>query len=131
MRQKLFKGFSTVEVSGTGPTNYRLYDLELVKRDLLNHFHTFKGERVMMPEYGSIVWDVLMDPLTDSLIEIIVDDCKRIIQSDSRVAMEQIDVREFDHGLIINFVLYFKPWDVYENFSVEFDRRILQTEEIQ
>lgn len=123
MRRKLFKGFSTIPGAAQGRRSWKLNDIELVKRDLLNHFHTHRGERVMLPNFGCIIWDMLFQPLTESNKEIIVAEAKRIVNSDSRVQLHDIAVREIDQGLIINIVLYFKPWEVYENFSVEFDRR--------
>ena len=57
----LFKGMSTVDRSGPP---YSIVDAELVKRDLLNELYTKKGERVMRPNFGCIVWDLLMNPNT-------------------------------------------------------------------
>lgn len=124
MARHLFKGFSTYP----DPQNIRyhdwtLYDLELVKRDLLNHFHTGRGERVMMPEYGCLIWDLLFDPLNEANIELIAEEARRVIDSDSRVKLESMNIKEVTQGLIVNFVLNFEPWGVVENFSVEFDKR--------
>lgn len=124
MARHLFKGFSTIP-NGDNilNRNWTLYDLDLVKRDLLNHFHTRRGERPMMPTFGCLIWELLFDPMTESNIELIVEEARRVIQSDSRVRMENIEVREIDQGLVINFLLHFEPWGVFENFSVEFDKR--------
>lgn len=124
MARHLFKGFSTVpNGQNVRKRNWTLYDLELVKRDILNHFHTRRGERVMMPTYGCLIWDLLFEPLTESNIEQIVEEAKRIIRADSRVRLHDLNVTEVEQGLVVNFVLYFEPWEVYENFSVEFDKR--------
>ena len=50
-----YKGFSTV----AGVKSNQLYDLDIIKQDLINHFYTRKGERVMNPDFGSIIWDLL------------------------------------------------------------------------
>ena len=55
-----FQGFST-KTNQFYPQ--RLYDIELAKQDLLNEIYTRKGERVMEPEFGSIVWELLFDPI--------------------------------------------------------------------
>ena len=60
-----YKGF-TSKVAGA-----KVYDVSLAKQDLLNHIMTKKGERVMAPEFGSIVWDYLFDPLTPAIEKII------------------------------------------------------------
>ncbi|MNK43495.1 Lysozyme [compost metagenome] len=124
MARHLFKGFSTVPNGNNVATrNWTLYDLDLVKRDILNHFHTSRGERAMMPTYGCMIWDLLFEPLTESNIELIVEEARRVVNSDSRVRIETLNVQEVEQGLVISFVLYFEPWGVYENFSVEFDKR--------
>lgn len=124
MARHLFKGFSTIPNAGNILSrNWTLYDLDLVKRDLLNHFHTSRGERAMMPTYGCLIWDLLFEPLTESNIELIVEEARRVVNSDSRVKIDTLTVKEVEQGLIINFTLFFEPWDVYENFSVEFDKR--------
>lgn len=124
MTRHLFKGFSTYP-NGTNvlSRNWTLYDLDLVKRDLLNHFHTRRGERAMMPTYGCLIWDLLFEPLTESNVELIVEEARRVINADSRVRIETLNVTEVEQGLVVSFVLYFEPWGVIENFSVEFDRR--------
>lgn len=124
MVRHLFKGFSTVE-DGNNVENrdWILYDIRLVKRDLLNHFMTARGERPMMPEYGCLIWQMLFEPLTEANIELIAEEARRVIRSDSRVKLDKMEVKEVSQGLIVNFVLKFEPWDVFENFSVEFDKR--------
>ncbi|MNY19614.1 hypothetical protein D3C86_1530550 [compost metagenome] len=77
----------------------------------------------MMPTYGCMIWDLLFEPLTESNIELIVEEARRVVNSDSRVRIETLNVQEVEQGLVISFVLYFEPWGVYENFSVEFDKR--------
>ena len=81
-----YKGFSTV----AGVKSNQLYDLDLIKQDLINHFYTRKGERVMEPDFGSVIWDMLYEPLDETNKEIIVDDCKNIIISDPRVDLKDI-----------------------------------------
>ena len=46
-----YKGFSSKEVS----RNYRLYDIDLVKQDLINHFYIRKGEKLENPEFGTVI----------------------------------------------------------------------------
>ena len=71
-----YKGFSTVAWPKTGTTE--LYDLELIKQDFLNFFNTKQGERVMQPNFGTIVWSLIFEPFTDSVKQAIADDISRI-----------------------------------------------------
>ncbi len=90
----IFRGFSTVDKV---KAPFSLSDMDLVKRDLLNEFNTRKGERVMRPGFGCIVWDLLMNPqdtFTDSDIK---DDITRIIEKDSRVELLNISLFTSGH----------------------------------
>jgi phage baseplate assembly protein W len=119
--KKLFRGFSSE--GKVGKRDWTLYDLELVKRDLLNHFMTRRGERVMMPTFGTIIWDMLFEPLTEAAHDAIVEDVRRVIGSEPRVKLLDINVSDFAHGIRIDCKLKYTPWDVVQNFSVDFDRR--------
>ena len=50
-----FKGFS----SRADKRNFKLYDFEVAKQDLINRLSVRKGERVENPEFGTIIYDVL------------------------------------------------------------------------
>lgn len=124
MRKRLFVGFSTYQANeDLRQTNWTLYDLELVKRDLLNHFYTRKGERVMMPEYGCLIWDLLMEPLTEANRMIVEQEVQRVIALETRVELHELRVIEVEFGFMITVTLFYRPWEVYESFSLDFDRR--------
>ena len=65
-----FKGFS----SKADQRNFKIYDFECVKQDLINRLSVRKGERVENPEFGTIIYDCLFEPLTESLREQILED---------------------------------------------------------
>jgi len=92
----LFKGFSTVD-KVRAP--YTLTDADLVKRDLLNHFYTRIGERVMRPTFGSVIWDYLMEPEDPETQEIIKEDIERIVNSDPRVQFQETILTILDHTI--------------------------------
>lgn len=104
---RVFKGYSTV---GKEWGNFKIYDIELAKRDLLNEIYTRKGSRLMSPTYGYIVWDVLFDPLTDTIIELIREDTLRIVSRDPRLELrslnveENIDMQTITVAVILNYV---------------------------
>jgi len=56
---KTYKGFSTVS---TATESFALYDLFLIKQDIINHFHIRLGERLEQPTFGTIIWDVIYFP---------------------------------------------------------------------
>lgn len=118
--KKIFTGFDTQNRSRP---NTKTQDIDLVKRDLMNHFLTRRGERLMRPEYGSIIWDLLFEPFDELIRDTIISDAERIIASDSRVELQNIDVIEVDHGIRINIALLFHPYNALSTFSVDFDKR--------
>lgn len=119
-KKKMFIGFSTVV---TNSKVQQFSDIELVKRDLLNHFYTRRGERVMMPTFGCGIWDLLFEPFDDVTRDAITYECQQVIESDSRVQWQSIVVKEFEYGLQIQMDLIYLPYNVIETFNLEFDRR--------
>ena len=113
-----YKGFSTV----AGVKSNQLYDMDIIKQDLLNHFYTRKGERVMNPEFGSIIWDLLYEPLDESTKEDIATDCQRIINSDPRVQLMSTNIEEYENGITIRILMNAMPFDKKVNLQLNFER---------
>ncbi len=118
--KRLFRGYSS-----TGKINPKteLFDIDLVKQDLLNHFHTSKGERVMRPEFGSLIWDLLFEPFDSATKDAIIADVESVIAFEPRVELTTLDVIEFEHGIRLNVGLFYTPLNVSGDLSIEFDRR--------
>lgn len=119
--RKLFVGFSTQEIGSR--RGWSLTDIELIKRDLLNHFHTRRGERVMMPTYGTIIWDLLFEPFTEQTKNDIIKDVKAVVASEPRVELKSLNVTNMEQGIKIDIELLYTPWDAVDTLSVSFDRR--------
>lgn len=97
----LYKGFSTIGRD----RKFRLTDFELIKQDLINHFHIRKGEKLMNPNFGTIIWNVLYDPFTAELKSAIIADIKAIAAYDPRVSIDNVIVTEFETGIQIELEL--------------------------
>jgi phage baseplate assembly protein W len=113
----LYKGFSTVNRS----KKFRVTDVELVKQDLLNHFSVRKGEKVMQPNFGSIIWGLLFEPMDSQTRQLIIDDVTRIVGYDPRVSLENITIIEQEHGIQIELDLIYIPSNQATNMSLQFD----------
>ncbi len=120
------KGFSTIDRTWG---NFKLYDIELAKRDLLNEFYTRKGERLMSPTFGSIVWDLLFDPMTEETVQLISDDCLRIISKDPRLELRNIYVQESDHSITVTILLNYVPTATVTELVAVFNRDIVISQE--
>ena len=116
-----YKGFSTV----AGVKSNQLYDMDIIKQDLLNHFYTRKGERVMNPEFGAIIWDLLYEPLDESTKEDIMVDCKRIVNSDPRVRLVSSSVNAFENGLEIKILMNTMPFNKQINLQLDFEKETI------
>jgi len=114
----MYNGFSTVN----SPKKYRLTDFDLVKRDLQNHFAIKKGEKLMNPEFGTIIWDMLFEPLSDETKNTIIQDVKKIISNDPRVAAKNVLVTQFDRGIQIEIELIYISTNQIGTIFARFDQ---------
>ncbi len=126
MIMRKFKGFSTIDRTWG---NFKLYDIELAKRDLLNEFYTRKGERLMSPTFGSIVWDLLFDPMTEETVQLINDDCLRIVSKDPRLELRNIYVQESEHSITVTILLNYVPTATVTELVAVFNRDIVISQE--
>jgi len=113
-----YKGFSTYN----RVRKFKINDFELVKQDLFNHFHIRKGEKLMNPNFGTIIWDMIYEPYTDTLRDAIEDDIKRIVSYDPRIAVDKITVTEFTDGLFIELDLRYVVTNQLTKMTMQFDR---------
>ena len=118
---QFYKGFSTLDET---TTNVKLYDQELIKQDLLNQFNTRKGERVMNPEFGSIIWDLIYEPLTPDVKNQIAADINRILAAEPRVTPTLVNIVEQDYGFLLELTLVYKGIDVSDSMILSFDKRV-------
>lgn len=114
----LYKGFSTK----IRKTKFSLTDRELIKQDVINHFHIRKGEMIMQPTFGVIIWDLIFDPLTPDVKEAIVSDVRNVANNDPRVEFTDVIIQEFEHGIQVQIEMFFIQEDVSEILMFQFDR---------
>lgn len=114
-RTKTYKGFSSSAPS------FALYDIALIKQDIINHFHIRQGEMLERPTFGTIIWDVLFEPLTEHLKNLIVQDVKTIINFDPRVRATDVIVAQYDKGLTIDCTLEYLLYNISERMQLKFD----------
>jgi phage baseplate assembly protein W len=112
-----FIGFNTVEQPNPP---YSLTNLDLVKRDLLNQFYTPIGQRVMLPNFGTNIFNYLFEPFDQTTVNLITEDATRIVQSDPRVSLMSINIYQEGQTLTIQMVLQFQPESITDNLFVTF-----------
>jgi len=121
-----YYGFSTYNRA----RKFKLTDFELVKQDLFNHFHIRRGEKLMNPNFGTIVWDILFEPFNDSTKKIIADDVRRVIGYDPRLSVEDVAITDYTDGIQIEVALRYVMDNQLGSLMLKFDRntRTLITE---
>jgi phage baseplate assembly protein W len=117
----MYNGFSTVD----NPQKYRLTDFDLVKRDIQNHFAIRRGEKLMNPEFGTVIWNMLFEPLNQDTKNTIVQDIKRIIATDPRVAARNVLVTEYDRGIQIELELIYLSTNQIDKIIAKFDQSMI------
>jgi hypothetical protein len=91
-KRKTYVGFSTVNRDFDSNT---LYDYELARTDLLNAFYIKKGEKLELPNYGTIIHDTLFDTL-------------------------RIDSEEY--GLNLSLEITYVPYSISESLTLAFNQ---------
>ena len=128
---RMYKGFSTVS---SDTNNYKLYDLALVKQDLMNNFYVRQGERLMQPTFGTIIWDLLFEPMTDNVRRLIEEDVTTIVNYDPRISVIEVRVSAYNvdsvptkeskytNGIQIDCILRYNVYNIVESMQLRFDQ---------
>jgi phage baseplate assembly protein W len=114
----LYRGFSTL----VSKKKFSLTDYELAKQDLINYFNIRKGNKLMQPNFGTIIWDMLFEPLTEDVQQVITGDITRIVGYDPRLRIGQIAVTEQTNGLLIQITLSYVQSDQTDTINMNFNR---------
>ena len=120
-QSQFYKGFSTVDENSQST---RLYDFDLIQQDIINIFQTKKGERVMNPDFGTIIWGLIYEPFTDDVKQLISEDITRILNSDPRATPTQILITEAEYGMIVEATLHYTLQDVSQQMILTFDKEL-------
>ena len=100
MAKGLYRGYSSYEYQNN--KSFSLTDIELVKLDLLNHIFTRKGERVMMPNFGTRIPDLAFEPLDNYTLSILDEDLRAVFAFDPRVELIALNIIPIpDNNLVI------------------------------
>jgi len=116
---RAYRGFSTLAI---GKKGYSLYDFELIKQDLINHFHIRQGEKLSNPAFGCIIWDLLFEPFTPAIQEAIIENVTNIANYDKRLQVNEVIVDTYEQGISIECNLTYLPYDISESLKFKFDQ---------
>jgi|TARA_Y100001949_G_scaffold173693_1_gene179734 phage baseplate assembly protein W len=116
---KTYVGFSTVNRDFDSNT---LYDYELARTDLLNALYIKKGEKLELPDYGTIIYDLLFEPFTSEVSKAVEEDIIEIVDRDPRWVLEVLAVTQAEYGLNIALDLLYVPYQIKESLTLGFDQ---------
>tara|TARA_B100000768_G_scaffold172266_1_gene180341 strand:+ start:41 stop:397 length:357 start_codon:yes stop_codon:yes gene_type:complete len=115
----IFAGFSTKNINAI---NHELTDKNLVIEDLMNHIMTHKGERVMLPNYGSIIHLMKFEPLTEETKQLIKEDLTSIVNDDPRVNYISCTINDSDHTINATLRIAILPSNESVELKIDLDR---------
>lgn len=113
-----YLGFSTFNMKD----GLRLTGKELINRDLLNHIYTLRGERVMMPAYGTRIPLLAFEPLDSKTLQIVEEDLKFVVSKDPRVELIDVAVMALpdNNGIVALLDLRYIQLGIMETLNLEF-----------
>ena len=77
------------------------------------------------PDFGTIIWGLLFEPLSAEVKTAIMNDITTIISYDPRIVANKIMISEFDHGIQILLELKYIPTNQVETMQLTFDKNSL------
>jgi phage baseplate assembly protein W len=116
---RVYRGFSTVSTKNEG---FSLYDFELIKQDIINHFHIRQGEKLSDPSFGCIIWDLLFEPFTAQVQDAIVENVTTIVNYDPRVSVDSVVVDTYEQGISVECQIVYLPYNISEQLRFRFDQ---------
>ena len=122
-------GYTTVNQTNA---SLRLKDLELAKRDLLNHFHIRKGEKWTNPDFGSNLPYYVFQPLDDTTIEMIREEVYNVVTHDPRFELSvdnSVTVSKKDQTVTVGVKLIYVPTTTATDLQIKFDNDFIEIEE--
>lgn len=114
----VFRGHSTYKRA----KKYKLTDFELAKQDLFNHFHIRKGEKLMNPNFGTIIWDMIFEPFTLSVKDAISNDIKTIVGYDPRLQVQMVNISDLGSGIMVELEMIYIPTNQITTMTMQFER---------
>jgi hypothetical protein len=78
----------------------------------------------MNPTFGTVIWDVLMEPMTDEIYDLLSQDITSICNSDPRVVPTQINLNELDGGYLIEATIQLVGTDQSTSLKLFFNQEV-------
>ena len=110
MTNSIYRGFSSISGDGSTRSNTDIFDINLVKQDLLNHFNIRYREIPGRPGFGCAIYNLMAEPF-DEITEVALrEEVENVIRHDPRVEITGFDVTldRSNSGAIVSVSLLYK-----------------------
>lgn len=89
--KKFYVGFNTRNYEERGGS-FTVYNVECVENDLINAIFTERGQRLMMPNYGTRIPLLAFEIGDQTTIDIITLDLTEVFKNEPRVKLINLDI---------------------------------------
>ena len=113
-----YKGYTTIDRI----KNFKISDYDLVKRDFLNNLNIRQGEVPGRPEVGTTLWNFVFDPNTEDTIRKLRAEINRLIDTDPRITVEEINIESKAHTVLMEINARIHPNVNLQQLNVMFDQ---------
>lgn len=101
--KRFYVGFNTSDYENFGG-EFNNYNVQCIEKDLMNAIFTVKGDRLMMPEYGTRIPLMVFEPNDQNSIDTIMDDLETVFSQEPRIKVLNLDVIPAKEGHALIFV---------------------------
>lgn len=118
VKKPIYRGFSTEDFLTT--RTFVKTNIDIVKQDIINHIFTRKGERVMMASFGTIIPDLIFEPLDEFTIRQVHDEVLNVINFDPRVQVISFTVTPDvdNHSITVSADLLYLELNITDNLNL-------------
>jgi len=121
METVFYKGYSSKNYEQT--KSFININVETIKRDILNHIFTIKGERVMLPNFGTTIPEMAFEPLDDITINNVESQLMDVVNYDPRVSLISLNVQPlYDKNMLLaDLQLKYLELDLVDNINLRIE----------
>jgi len=78
----------------------------------------------MRPNFGCIIWDLLMDPATSEVEKLAKEDIQRILNRDPRVSEKEVKVLVLDNSISAEVIIDVIPFNSVETLYLTYTQQM-------
>lgn len=121
-KKNIYKGFSSINFEIN--KSFKIFDIDVVKTDLLNHIFTRRGDRVMMPNFGTTIPDLVFEPIDEITLQTIREELNLVFNYDPRIELLKMNItpKPDENSITVDALLKYIELEKVDNlnFNIEF-----------